>query len=212
MGLLGPRVCPGRFGNMTHFAVLALLLASSHGTRPIGSRPFTYDATQLQAWYRANHVNTLEPIPTGKANSLLGPTHVSVSGNFGGVFNVSGIGTASSQMETNTVAVNTNRSLTFTANSFKPLMVGNTSETVMGSITYSMALYQGTPSHIGSLVSGPVSGVDSGFSGQTLTLGNAQISSDGNYVLVLTRTLNLTEKAMGAYRLVGTGNIGVTIN
>ncbi len=82
----------------------------------------------------------------------------------------------------------------------------------MGSITYSMALYQGTPSHIGSLVSGPVSGTDSGFSGQSLTLVETQIPTDGNLVLVFTRTLNLTEKAMGAYKLVGTGNIGVTIN
>ena len=82
----------------------------------------------------------------------------------------------------------------------------------MGSITYSMALYQGTPSRIGNLVSGPVTGTDAGFSGQTLTLGEGQIPGDGNLVLVLTRTLNLTETALGAYKLVGTGNIGVTIN
>jgi|GEM_PF-1958357 len=200
---------------MTHFAVLAVLMATSHTAQRGGfHRTFIYDPAQIQAWNRSNHVDTLEAGQSGssKFKPMQTLTHVSVSGNFGGIFNVNGIGTASSQTESNEISVNTNRPLTFTANSFKPLSAANSSVASMGSITYSMALYQGTPNHIGNLVSGPVSGTDAGFSGQSLTLVDAQIPSDGNLVLVLTRTLTLTEKALGAYKLVGTGNIGVTIN
>ncbi len=198
-----------------HFAVLAILMSAHLGAqRPTFSRPFTYQPTQIQAWYRANHIDQLDassPLAS-KLHPMVVPTHVSLSGNFGGIFNVVGIGTSTSQTESSVVSVSTNRSLTFTANSFKPLMVGSTSVSTMGSIMYSMSLYQGTPSHIGSLVSGPVDGSDEAFNGQSLTLLPAQIPGDGNLVLVLTRTLTLTEKALGTYKLVGTGNIGVTIN
>jgi len=200
---------------MVHFAIIAVLTGALQAPqRPLAHRMFTYDSAQIQAWDRANHVNQLQHSGTNSQAhpSYQGPTHVNVSGSFGGVFNVSGIGSATSQVSTNLISVNTNRPLTFTANSFKPLMVGNSSESVVGSIMYSMALYQGTPSRLGGLVSGPVTGIDSGFSGQVLSLANAQIPNDGNLVLVFTRTLNLNEKALGAYKLVGTGNIGVTIN
>ena len=200
---------------MTPFAVLAVLMASSHAVQRGGiHRTFVYDPAQIQAWNRTYHVNAFDASQGSatKGRPMQTLTHVSVSGNFGGIFNVIGIGTATSQTESNAISVNTNRPLTFTANSFKPLYAGNSSLASMGSIMYSMALYQGTPTHIGSLVSGPVSGTDAGFSGQSLTLVDAQIPPDGNLVLVLTRTLTLTEKALGAYKLVGTGNIGVTIN
>lgn len=188
-------------------------MAMPHGSpRHSGVRPFMYDPTQLQAWYRANHINALDTGVAQRPAADIVPTHVEVSGNFGGIFNVDGIGTASSDTQANAISVMTNRSLTFTANSFKPLTSGQTSQSSVGSIMYSMALYQGTPTHIGGLISGPVSGADDGFNGQTLTVGITQVPKDGNLVLVLTRTLNITEKAQGSTRLVGTGNIGVTIN
>jgi len=199
---------------ITHIGKIALMLAMSHGGQRGGApKIFTYDSTQLQEWYRASHVNAEpEDLPDGIKKPMRGGTQVRISGNFGGVFNVSGIGESTSQTESNEISVTTNRPLTFSANSFKPLMVGNSSEPGMGSITYSMALFTGTPSHIGMRVSGPVTGTDAGFNGQTLSLTAAQVPANGNLVLVLTRTLTLTSAATGAYKIVGTGNIGVSIN
>lgn len=139
-------------------------------------------------------------------------SYVSISGNFGGVFYVSGFGQGSSQTQTNLVNITTNRALTFSANSFKPLAVGNTSEGTMGNVVYSMALYQGTSAHVGALVSGPVSGTDASFNGQTVALIKAQVPTSGNFVLMISRTLTVTGTATGASTLVGTGLIGVTIN
>jgi len=196
---------------MTHVAILTLLIGFSHAhQRPTG-RPFAYDPTQPQQGVKSRGV---PPSPVENPEKNFNPivTHVSISGNFGGVFNISGVGDITTQTQTNVISVSTNRALTFWTNSFKPLMAGNTSEPNMGNVTYTMALYQGTSSQIGSLVSGPVSGVDSGFNGKTLVLNKSQIPSGGNLVLVLTRTLNLTASSTGASNLVGAGNIGVTIN
>ncbi len=105
---------------MLHFAALAILTATSRGAqRPFAQRAFLYDPAQIQAWNRANHINTLgaDAQSRNKKPSQSYVTHVSVSGNFGGVFNVTGIGSATSQVESNAIAVNTNRPITFTANS-----------------------------------------------------------------------------------------------
>ena len=142
----------------------------------------------------------------------LSPSYVNISGNFGGVFYVSGVGGGTSQTQTNLVNITTNRSLTFSANAFKPLTVSQTSDASVGTITYSMAIYQGTSSQIGALVAGPVSGTDAGFNGQSVgVIGNHGPVSE-NFVLVITRTLTITSEATGACTLLGTGNIGVTIN
>jgi len=205
---------------VSHIAKAALMLSMSHGAQHVdSSRVFAYDPSQLQSWYRANHVDLNAVSETQKAAQGIAvrrhtsaQTQVSISGNFGGVFYVSGVGLGSSQTESNMITVFTNRPLTFSANSFKPLMVGNTSQPGMGSITYSMALFAGTPSHLGALVCGPVSGVDAGFNSQTLTLTSAQVPGDGNLVLVFTRILTVNAGASGAQKLVGTGNISVSIN
>lgn len=142
----------------------------------------------------------------------LSASFVNISGNFGGVFYVSGIGGGTSQTQTNLVNITTNRSLTFSANAFKPLSASQASDTSVGTITYSMAIYQGTSSQLGALVAGPVSGTDSAFNGQSVGVIGNRGPVNENYVLVITRTLSITSAATGACTLVGTGNIGVTIN
>ena len=197
----------------------ALLLAvkipptsNSLGIRP--ENVFAYNLVQAQGGSHGGQLkrppNTIVT-PKGE-KPIQVPSYVNVSGNFGGVFYVSGVGSGLSQTQTNVVSVTTNRSLTFAANAFKPLTLGPSAESTMGSVAYSMSIYQGTPSRVGALVAGPVSGTDSGFNGQVLTLTTAPSSSPEPYVLVITRTLSLTGQATGACTLVGTGYIGVTIN
>jgi len=158
---------------------------------------------------------TIEPEaqvkPVKKAN-LIPPSYVSISGNFGGVFYVTGVGSAMSQTQSNFVNISTNRALAFTANSFRPLQLGSSQEGAMGTVTYTMAIYLGNSAHVGALIAGPVSGTDAGFNGRTLSVNSAQIPSGGNLVLMIGRTLTLTGQATGACTLVGTGYIGVTIN
>ena len=82
----------------------------------------------------------------------------------------------------------------------------------MGSVAYSMAIYQGTSSQLGALVAGPVTGTDAAFNGQSIEIGGDHGPINESYVLVITRTLTITGGATGACTLVGTGYIGVTLN
>jgi hypothetical protein len=206
----------------THALILALSMTTGLGSqRGAPPKAFAYDPVQLEAYYRAQHIDTTSPLGANTEQSSANkpgqgpngaPSYVNISGNFGGVFTVAGVGTQTSQNEVNVVNIITNRALTFTANSFKPLMLGNTSEGAMGTVTYSMALFQGTAAHPGALVAGPVSGTDGRFNGQMLGFNSHQIPANGSMILVLTRTLTMTQKANGACTLIGTGYIGVTIN
>jgi len=202
-----------------------MVVALANGPGPQRARPvrvFAYDPLAIEALSQAAQSKTMPETPavaeaqmaskTGRRPGQNAPSYVNISGNFGGVFYVTGIGSATSQSQSNFISITTNRALTFSANSFKPLLLGNSSEGAMGSVTYTMTLYQGTPAHVGALVSGPVSGTDVAFNGQTVAVNLAQIPADGNLVLMISRTLNLTGQATGASTLVGTGNIGVTIN
>jgi hypothetical protein len=181
---------------------------------------FAYDPSQIAARVRSIQDKRLPAGPTivgvngsrpGSKPSLA-PSYVNISGNFGGVFYVSGVGSAPSQMQTNTVNITTNRSLTFTTNSFKPLTLGQNSAESMGKVTYTMAIYQGNSGHMGALVAGPIGGTDAGFNGQTLSLGASPGQTNESYVLVISRLLTMSGQATGACMLVGTGYIGVTIN
>lgn len=206
---------------LTH--ALLTVVALTAGLTSQKGRPvhvFAYDPAAYEVFLASQQKKTVpegaEPaspeIKVAKKSADRPPSYVYISGNFGGVFYVSGVGGSASQTQSNVIVITTNRALTFSANSFKPLQLGNSSESSMGTVTYSMAMYQGSSSHVGALISGPVSGTDSGFNGQTLVVNSAQIPTGGNLVLVLTRTLNVTGQATGACTLVGTGYIGVTIN
>ena len=203
---------------LAHALLIAGLMTSYSAQKPRPPmRVFQYDPAQVGALLHPEIKPVAEAAAPATAGAVAKPdskpaSYVSISGNFGGVFYVSGVGQGASQTQTNFVNVTTNRALTFSANSFKPLSLGNTSEGAMGSITYSMALFQGTSGHVGTMVAGPVSGTDASFNGQSISLLTNQISGPGNFVLMISRTLTVTGTATGASTLVGTGNIGVTIN
>ena len=192
---------------------------SSQRGRPGGV--FAYNPAMEEPGERYSQVKRTPPGSTivgdagGNKTSVkpdLSPSFVNISGNFGGVFYVSGVGGGTSQTQTNLVNITTNRSLTFSANAFNPLSLSQTSDASVGTITYSMAIYQGTSSQLGALVAGPVSGTDAAFNGQSIGVIGNRGPVNENYVLVITRTLTITSAATGACTLLGTGNIGVTIN
>lgn len=211
---------------LTHAILIAAALTAGHSSqRPKPVRVLAYNPAALEQFNKEQESKLQkeptqvvpvaetsdEKVPSPKPG-LAGPSYVNISGNFGGVFYVSGVGSSTSQTQTNTVNIITNRALTFSANSFKPLALGNTSEAAMGSISYSMSLFQGNSSHPGVLVAGPIGGIDAGFNGKMLSVNAGQVQANGTMVLVITRTLSLTGQATGATTLVGTGYIGVTIN
>jgi hypothetical protein len=212
-----------QFNMLAHAIVMIIAFVAGLGAQhPKPVRVFAYDPLALEAFNKEQAAKLSgENSEAAATEAQVKPSHkpepnptsyVSVSGNFGGVFNVNGIGGSTTQTETNWIDVTSNRSLTFTANSFKPLQMGSSDEAVLGTVKYSMALYQGNSAHVGTMLAGPVSGTDGSFNGQSLSLNVAQIPSGGNLVLMISRTLTLTAMATGACTLVGTGNIGVTIN
>ncbi len=206
--------------NSTLIFIAAMSIsAGAQRARPV--HILAYDPVAYQQFLESQRVPKMtEPEKTSSPSSGTAtnkpassqPAYVYISGNFGGVFSVSGVGAGTSQTQSNLVNITTNRALTFWANSFKPLQLSGSSEGAMGSVTYSMALYQGTSSHVGALIAGPVSGTDSGFNGQSVAVNSAQISGGGSLVLLITRTLSLTGQVKGASTFKGTGFIGVTIN
>jgi len=203
--------------------MMVVMLTGGHGAqRPKPTRVFSYNPLALEEFNKeqraklpGEHPESSEPeaqVKPVKKPPSAPASYVSISGNFGGVFYVTGVGSSMSQTQANFVNISSNRALTFTANSFRPLQLGNASEGAMGTVTYSMAIYQGNSAHVGALIAGPVSGTDAGFNGHTVAVNSAQIPSGGSLVLMISRTLTLTGQATGACTLVGTGYIGVTIN
>jgi len=202
--------------------VLVTLAAAHVSQRAKPARIFAYNPAALEQFNEEQRAklpgaNPAESEAISEAKQVRKPgqgppSYVNISGNFGGVFYVTGVGGATSQSQSNLVNITTNRGLTFSAISFRPLQLANSPESTRGTVTYTMTLYQGSSSHVGSIVAGPVSGTDAGFNGQSLAIGTAQVPSGGNLVLVINRTLTLTGQATGACTLVGTGYIGVTIN
>ncbi len=201
--------------------IAAFLVASSAPQRARLSTFYAYEPTQVPSPAMLS-VQEKRP-PNGTKPGVINgghpaakpgqsPSYVNISGNFGGVFYVSGIGGATSQTQTSQVSVITNRSLTLAATSFRPLTSAQNPNPEMGTISYTMAIYSGTPSQMGALVAGPVSGTDAGFNGQTLSITVPEQQANENFVLVITRTLYVNPSATGQCTLVGTGNISVAIN
>jgi hypothetical protein len=208
---------------LTHAVMMVVMLSGGSGAqRQKPSHVFAYNPLALEEFNKEQQakLNGEHPEPSeteAQAKTVKKPnqapaSYVSISGNFGGVFYVTGVGGSTSQTQSNFVNITTNRALTFSAISFRPLQLGGSSENAMGTVTYSMALYQGNSAHVGALIAGPVSGTDASFNGLSVAVNSAQLPSGGSLVLRISRTLTLTGQATGACTLVGTGYIGVTIN
>jgi len=133
-------------------------------------------------------------------------SYVYINGNFGGVYTVQGIGTATDVVQSNFVEILTNRNLTFTANGFYG--IGAT----IGTIAYTMSILQDYPNN-GTTVAGPISGTDAGFNGGTIAL-NALTSlpADGRATLKITRQLTLNQSALGGTTYTASGLIQVGVN
>lgn len=161
---------------------------------------------------------------TGNQNSVLGSSYtnasflvntvinvgsyVYISGNFGGVYNVQGIGAGYDPItEVNQVEVRTNRSLTFTAAGFYGIGAS------VGTIGYTMSLLQDYPSN-GTVLGGTGAALtDTAFNGAYVQLNaNTMLPTDGRATLQLTRQLFLTQAALGNTTYTAAGTIQVSVN
>ncbi len=183
-----------------------------------GQATYVLNGDGANAYLFAGSVNG-----TGNSNSIVGASYtnaaflvntvvnvssyVYLSGNFGGVYNVQGIGAGYDGLQSNSIEVRTNRSLTFTAAGFYGM--GSS----IGTIAYTMSLLQDYPTN-GVVLSGTgVALIDDNFNGSTLNL-NAitQLPLDGRATLQLTRQLTLTQAAQGARSYTAAGTIQVGVN
>ena len=196
------------------------------------SRIFTYDgsvATNGTATYVLNgdgegaYLFSGAINGTGNQNAIVGSSttnaaflastivnvssYVYISGNFGGVYNVQGIGAGVDPLlQTNQIEVRTNRSLSFTAAGFYGIGAS------VGNIAYTMSLLQDYPSNGVVLGGTGVALIDDNFNGATLNLNAVtQLPLDGRATLQLTRQLTLTQAATGgkSYSAAGTIQVGV---
>lgn len=135
-------------------------------------------------------------------------SYVYISGNFGGVYNVQGIGAGFDPVvQTNLIQVRTNRSLSFTADGFYGIGSG------IGNIAYTMSLFQDFPSN-GVVLAGTGNAlIDNNFNGATVAVNaSTELPADGMLTLQLTRTLTLTQAALGGQTYTAGGVIKVGVN
>jgi hypothetical protein len=172
---------------------------------------FSFDSTQITPWPGSYASQT--PVQyNSKRPSSIGTAQVSVIGNFGGTFTVSGIGSSSSSRSDELINITTNRPLTFLAANFTILYAGLSQANTAGNITYEMQLYAGSASSVGAALTGAVGGTDNSFNGSTLVLSSGIIPANGQVVLRLSRTLNLTQYAEGQTTYTASGVVIVSIN
>jgi len=220
--------------NLNKLAILAVLATATTAAmgQGITTRIFTYDGTQttngFSTWQvMGDGVNsylfsgTIAGTAPGQ-NAVAGSsltnaqflaqtlinvsTYVYVSGNFGGVYNVQGVGSATDISQTNDIEVRTNRTLSFTAAGFFGLGPN------IGTVAYGLSLYQDFPATAVQI--GPsVSGIDAGFNGSTISVNpGANLPADGRATLRLSRTLSLTQAAMGGKTYTVGGFIAIGVN
>jgi hypothetical protein len=135
-------------------------------------------------------------------------SYVYISGNFGGVYTVQGVGAAyDNAVNVNQVEILTNRSLTFTASGFYGLGPN------VGAIAYTMSLYQDFPSN-GVVLAGTGAALyDNFFNGATVELNaTTELPLDGRATLQITRQLQLTQAAQGGHTYTAAGTIQVGVN
>jgi hypothetical protein len=205
---------------------------AAFGQSGLTGRVFNYDGTvgtNGQATYVLNGDGANATLfagsvnGTGNSNSILGAglasatfgvytvvnvgSYVYISGNFGGVYNVQGIGAGLDVAQTNTIEVRTNRNLTFTAAGFYPM--GAT----IGTIQYTMSLLQDFPT-TGVVIGGTGAAlIDNNFNGATVALNaSTELPADGKATLQLTRQLTLTQAALGGQTYSAGGTIQVSVN
>ncbi|HEY3780809.1 MAG TPA: hypothetical protein VGL56_06985 [Fimbriimonadaceae bacterium] len=172
---------------------------------------FTFNSSQASAWPVQHYAQA--PIIIGsKRPQGMGGEQVSVIGNFGGTFSISGIGSTSSSRSDELINITTNLPLTFLAANFTILYVGGAQANTAGSITYEMQLYAGTAASVGAPLTGAVGGTDNMFNNSGFSLSAGAIPANGQVVLRLSRTLNLTQYAEGANTYTASGIINLTIN
>ena len=218
------------FNKLAIMAVLATATTAAMG-QALTTRVFTYDGSVytngtatyvlngdgLSATFFAGAVNGLYPNNgvSGASITNVGffvdtlvnvSSYVYISGNFGGVYTVQGIGAATDVQQTNLIEIETNRNLSFTANGFYGIFSG------IGTITYTMSLLQDYPNN-GTTVAGPVGGIDATFNGGTVALNVlSELPADGRATLKLTRQLTLTQAALGGHQYLASGLIQVGVN
>jgi len=227
-------ISPGRnFMNIKRLAFGCALMAATVSAMAQGvlSRTFTYDggtgtngivtwqvngdgpAAQVFTGYIAgsvygqNNVVGASNYADFLAKTLINvSTYVYVSGNFGGVYTVQGIGSAADITQTNDVEVRTNRALSFVASGFYGL------GPAIGQISYGLSIFQDFPSN-GVQVGPTLTATDSGFNGATLYVDPAlNLPADGRATLRLTRTLSLTQAATGGKTYTVGGYIAIGVN
>jgi hypothetical protein len=174
---------------------------------------FGFSPLQLHNWYQHYGVNS--PLPRNSRSPGPrpdDPTLVIVSGNFGGTFNVNGMGTAHSSRNDTYVNITSNRPLTFQTSGFTSLQSGGASASSAGSVGYEIQLYAGSANTVGDPVTAAVSGTDAGFNGKSITLTSDQIPGDNHLTLRISRTLQLTQLARGGVDYTASGTLILTIN
>lgn len=143
------------------------------------------------------------------ANTVINvSSYVYISGNFGGVYNVQGIGAGDDPLlEQNQIEIATNRNLTFTASGFYGL------GSAIGYVGYTMSLLQDYPTN-GVVLAGTGPFLDDQyFNGATVSLTAAgELPLDGRATLQLTRQLQLTQAAVGGHTYTVSGTIQVGVN
>jgi hypothetical protein len=135
-------------------------------------------------------------------------SYVYISGNFGGVYNVQGVGAQyDNQVNLSQIEILTNRSLTFTAAGFYG--IGSN----VGAIAYTMSLYQDFPSN-GVVLAGTGAALyDNFFNGATVELNaTTELPLDGRATLQISRQLQLTQAAQGGTQYKAGGTIQVSVN
>jgi hypothetical protein len=142
-----------------------------------------------------------------KKQKLVG-SFLHVSGNFGGVLTVSGPAIGTSPAMVNTVTIESSVPFVISARGFGSILGPNRPDQSIGSVQYEMALYAVTGNSRG-LISGPVKGIDGVFNGARLeALGNGTTQT---FELVITRSVSLTQMAMGGVTYRSTGSLDLEL-
>lgn len=179
---------------------------------------FTYGNGNLEKWYLANGIDS-EFQAARKTFKRIDPLtrapqdYVLVSGNFAAENTVRGIGTTTSSQSTNLITIETSVGLVFTTSGFGVIRNGlNVASSTAGTVAYEMTVLSGKVNNLGAIVSGPITGTDSGINAKTLTIANPPGNSKKDFVLRLRRTLTMTQLAKGGEVYTATGTLILSVN
>jgi hypothetical protein len=181
----------------------------------VASRQFSYDGAQLGKWYEAYGIdNELEARRRRPQLSEAGMTRhhndaVKVSGNFAATYTVVGPGSATATTTTSLVNIETDVGLRFTATGFGVLRDSlNNAAGSVGSVIYELAVLNSS----GTVVSGPVTGTDTGINGQFVSVADPSGHFVREFTLRIRRTVALTQLAKGGETYTATGTIALLVD